>query len=202
MVGAGLLGALSGCPTLEGRAGTSTSGLAEPEVFEIIRAGNSRAVLDSLAAQYEAELQHARILRESIQELIAAEEGLSMRLEAEREAFEDLQTRLAEMGPNRDRTASELEAVVAEQLALTQQLDEAQKSGRRPAPPWRPCAARSRPSRLSWTSWHSGGSSPARTSSAPVRRRSRPSRTFREPRRSSPNDPCRTRSFSMSSARS
>lgn len=121
-----ILGSLpSGCLSLERRETSAPAAFTEPEVFEIIRAGNSRAVLDSLAAQYEEELQHARLLRDSIAELQAAEEGLSQRLAFEQKSFDQLKAQLTEMEPGRDEAVAQLTALHQEVADLGQQTETA-----------------------------------------------------------------------------
>ena len=115
------------CQSLQPRPVPGTGSLAEPEVFEIIRASNSKAAIDFLSDRYQEELEHAQLLEENIAQLIAAEEGLAMQLRQESAKVSDLRKELETL--NQDRTdvqrdlqkAKEAQATRTDELAAAQQ---------------------------------------------------------------------------------
>ncbi len=126
----------SSCADLPPEPDSQAGGLVEPEVFDVIRASNSKAAVEALRDRYEQEAQHARLLEARIGELIAAEEGLALehheRLQALQKikdqvrALADEQAALAraldEASRGRTDAGAKLEALKLENAALEQQL--------------------------------------------------------------------------------
>lgn len=88
--------------------------MVEPDVFDVIRASNSKAAVAALRDRYAQEVQHARLLEARIGELIAAEEGLSS----------EHHDRLQELQAIKDQVRT----LADEQLAISRALDEATRS--------------------------------------------------------------------------
>ena len=80
----------------------------EPDVFDVIRASNSREQVARLREQYFEEVEHARLLEARIGELIAAEEALSAE---QRQRLDSLQ-----------RIRDQVRALVEQNAALEKQL--------------------------------------------------------------------------------
>ena len=80
----------------------------EPDVFDVIRASNSREQVARLREQYREEVEHARLLEARIGELIAAEKALST----------EQRQRLAALQKLRDQ----VRALVEQNAALEKQL--------------------------------------------------------------------------------
>ena len=87
--------------------------LVEPDVFDVIRASNSKAAVDALRDRYEQEVQHARLLEARIGELIAAEEGLSVEHHERLQALQSIRDQVRKLAD--------------EQAALGRALEEAAK---------------------------------------------------------------------------
>jgi hypothetical protein len=108
-----LLGA-AGCFDLRPEPDPHSTGPIEPDVFDVIRAGNSKAAVEALRDRYEQELQHARLLEAKIGELIAAEEGFAV----------ERHDRLVKLQEVKDQ----VRALGDEQATLLRALDELSKS--------------------------------------------------------------------------
>ena len=106
-----LLAALAhaACTDLQPEPDVQSGELVEPDVFDVIRASNSREQVARLREQYREEVEHARLLEARIGELIAAEEALST----------EQRQRLASLQKLRDqvRTLVEQNAALEKQLA-------------------------------------------------------------------------------------
>jgi hypothetical protein len=101
-----VLGAACTSPAPENPPAPPTD--VEPDVFDVIRASNSREQVARLREQYREEVEHARLLEARIGELIAAEEALST----------EQRQRLASLQKIRDQ----VRAVVEQNAALEKQL--------------------------------------------------------------------------------
>jgi len=87
--------------------------LVEPDVFDVIRASNSKAAIQALRDRYDQEVQHARLLEARIGELIAAEEGLSVEHHERLQALQSIRDQVRKLAD--------------EQAALGRALEEAAK---------------------------------------------------------------------------
>ncbi len=104
-----LLAAVTGCLQLEPEPDPRAGGLVEPDVFDVIRASNSKAAVEQLRDRHQQEIEHARLLEARIGELIAAEEGLA---HEHRERLADLQ-----------RIKDQLKVLADEHAATTRALE-------------------------------------------------------------------------------
>ena len=116
-----LLAGLSatGCLQLDPRPTGSGPGLVEPEVFEVVRAANSRAAVEYLGQKHQDEMRQVRLLEEQIQQLVAAQAGLAAALEGHREDFDVAREGVAQLEAQVDLaevavTAAESRGVQAE----------------------------------------------------------------------------------------
>jgi|RhiMethySRZTD1v2_1073278.scaffolds.fasta_scaffold492899_2 chromosome segregation ATPase len=111
-----VLGALAlaaaACHELDRRA-DEQDGQVEPDVFDVIRASNSKAAVEALRDRYDQEVQHARLLEARIGELIAAEEGLSVEHHERLQALQSIRDQVRKLAD--------------EQAALGHSLEEAAK---------------------------------------------------------------------------
>ena len=106
--------ALAACSSPEDEPDPSSHELVEPDVFDVIRASNSRAAVEALRDRYEQEIQHARLLEARIGELIAAEEGLALEHHERLTALQSIKDQVRKLAD--------------EQAALARALDEATKA--------------------------------------------------------------------------
>lgn len=81
----------------------------EPDVFDVIRASNSKEQVARLREQYREEVEHARLLEARIGELIAAEEALSQEQHDRLDSLQKLRDQV--------RSAMEQNAALEKQLA-------------------------------------------------------------------------------------
>jgi hypothetical protein len=109
-----LLFVVAGCQWFGPGSGVHEEPLPEPDVFDVIRASNSKAAVEQLRVRHARELEHARLLEARIGELIAAEEGLAL----------EHQERLAALRGVEDQ----LRKLADEQAATTRALDEANRA--------------------------------------------------------------------------
>ena len=87
----------------------------EPDVFDVIRASNSREQLARLREQYREEKEHSRLLEARVGELRAAEEALS---QEQRQRLDSLQ-----------KVRDQVRALVEQNAALEKQLAAEQARG-------------------------------------------------------------------------
>ena len=90
----------------------------EPDVFDVIRASNSKEAVARLREQYHEEVEHARLLEARINEMIAAEEALSTE---QRERVASLQKIRDQLRSVADQNAA-LEKQLAAEIARNEEL--------------------------------------------------------------------------------
>ena len=100
------------CLGLERRENADAAGIAEPEVFDVIRASNSKAAMDHLRRRYHEESAQVALLENEIRSLIAAQAGLASSLASYQEDFEYAKRRSSEL--QEQTTAAEAELAAAE----------------------------------------------------------------------------------------
>jgi predicted RNase H-like nuclease (RuvC/YqgF family) len=80
--------ALAACTEPPKSPEAKDQGQVEPDVFDVIRASNSKQAVERLRDRYHEEVEHAKLLEARIGEAIAAEEALSSE---QRQRLESLQ---------------------------------------------------------------------------------------------------------------
>jgi chromosome segregation ATPase len=97
------------CLDLHREPDPKAGGLVEPEVFDVIRASNSKAAVEQLRDRYDQEVQHAKLLEARIGELIAAEEGLSMEHRERLQALQSIKEQVRQLADEQAATARALD---------------------------------------------------------------------------------------------
>lgn len=109
-------------------------GNVEPDVFDVIRASNSKQAVERLRDRYHEETEHAKLLQARIDELISAEEALAAE---QRQRLDSLQKIRDEVRALVDQNAA-LEKQLASELArrdeLKKKVEQAQQEDGAPAP--------------------------------------------------------------------
>ncbi|MSR47490.1 MAG: hypothetical protein EXS13_10595 [Planctomycetes bacterium] len=116
----------AGCVQLEPGGDVREEGLPEPDVFDVIRASNSKAAVDQLRDRHFRELEHARLLEARIGELIAAEEGLAAEHQERLRSLQQIQDQLRKLAEEQAVTARALEVARQSNAELEKALQEAQ----------------------------------------------------------------------------
>jgi predicted RNase H-like nuclease (RuvC/YqgF family) len=107
----------------------------EPDVFDVIRASNSKQAVERLRDRYHEEVEHAKLLEARIGEAIAAEEALSAE---QRQRLESLQKIRDEVRILVDQNATlekQLAAEIARRDELKKKIDQAQADAAAAAKP-------------------------------------------------------------------
>lgn len=112
----------AGCVELDPQAEARQGGLVEPEVFDVIRASNSKAAVEQLRERHARELEHARLLEEHINELIAAEEGLALEHRERLAALQQIKDQLRTLAEEQEATTRAIEAQKQQNAALEKAL--------------------------------------------------------------------------------
>jgi chromosome segregation ATPase len=126
LLSAAALACAAGCVELDPQADSRQEGLAEPEVFDVIRAANSKAAVEQLRDRHERELEHARALEARIGELMAAEEGLAAEHRERLAALQQIKDQLRKLAEEQEATARAIEAQKQENAALEKALADEQ----------------------------------------------------------------------------
>jgi len=105
---------ITACRQLEQEPAPRIEGQVEPDIFDVLRAGNSKAAVAALRDRYQQEVQHARLLEARIGELIAAEEGLAIEHHERLQALQAIKDQVRKLAD--------------EQAALMQAIDEASRT--------------------------------------------------------------------------
>ncbi|MBM4013688.1 MAG: hypothetical protein FJ293_01830 [Planctomycetes bacterium] len=116
----------SGCAWLTPGPGAHTE-LPEPDVFDVIRASNSKAAVEQLRIRHARELEHARLLESRIGELMAAEEGLALEHRERMAALREVEDRLRKLTEEQADTTRALDAANQVQVDLAAQLEAARQ---------------------------------------------------------------------------
>ena len=114
--------AVGGCRNLEQEPDAAAGELVEPDVFDVIRASNSKAAVEALRARYEQEVQHARLLEARIGELIAAEDGLALEHHERMQALQSIKDELRKLADEQTTTGRQLDELKTENAALEQAI--------------------------------------------------------------------------------
>lgn len=122
-----LLIGLSGCQGLEPGGTAREEGLPEPDVFDVIRASNSKAAVEQLRVRHARELEHARLLEARIGELIAAEEGLALEHQERLTALRAVEDQLRKLADEQATTGRALEEANRAQIDLAAKLEAARQ---------------------------------------------------------------------------
>ncbi len=101
--------------------------LPEPDVFDVIRASNSKAAVEQLRIRHARELEHARLLEARIGELIAAEDGLALEHRERLAALREVEDRLRKLADEQAATTLALESANQAQVDLAAKLDAARQ---------------------------------------------------------------------------
>jgi septal ring factor EnvC (AmiA/AmiB activator) len=114
------------CTTPRKDPDPAADGLVEPDVFDVIRASNSRAAVEQLRERYHEEQQHRQLLEQRIGESMAAEEALSTELRERQSAVQAIRDEVRAATAEQDALTKQLEAAKAQIAELKKQLDAAQ----------------------------------------------------------------------------
>ena len=119
---AGAVFCAANCVELDPQAESRSEGLPEPEVFDVIRASNSKAAVEQLRERHARELEHARLLEARIGELIAAEEGLAAEHRERLATLQQVKDQLRKLSEEQEATARAIEAQKQQNAELEQAL--------------------------------------------------------------------------------
>ena len=112
----------AGCVELDPQSESRSEGLPEPEVFDVIRASNSKAAVEQLRERHARELEHARLLEARIGELIAAEEGLAAEHRERLATLQQVKDSLRKLAEEQEATARAIEAQKQQNAELEKAL--------------------------------------------------------------------------------
>jgi chromosome segregation ATPase len=115
--------ALPSCVDLKREPDPQAGGLIEPDVFDVIRAGNSKAAVEALRDRYEQEVQHARLLEARIGELIAAEEGLALEHHERLQALQSIKDEVRKLADEQAALGRALEDAARGKAKTGEQLE-------------------------------------------------------------------------------
>ncbi len=99
----------------------------EPDVFDVLRASNSRAAVEYLRQRHEEELEHSRLLHEEINRLMAAEEGVAQELEEHRAALRTLRKEVTATEKQRAEVLVSFQSLQQSKAVLEQQSSTVRK---------------------------------------------------------------------------
>jgi chromosome segregation ATPase len=122
-----LVCAAAACRNLEREPEPDVGEMTEPDVFDVIRASNSKAAVEALRDRYEQEVQHARLLEARIGELIAAEEGLALEHHERMEALQAIKDQVRKLADEQAETGRALEEASKGNLSASARLDALQQ---------------------------------------------------------------------------
>jgi septal ring factor EnvC (AmiA/AmiB activator) len=110
------------------------SGNVEPDVFDVIRASNSKQAVERLRDRFHEETEHAKLLEARIDELRAAEEALAVEQRQRLDSLQKIKDELRAIVDQNGALEKQLAAELARRDDLKKKIDAAQQENVAPAP--------------------------------------------------------------------
>jgi predicted RNase H-like nuclease (RuvC/YqgF family) len=107
-------------------------GEVEPDVFDVIRASNSKQAVERLRDRYHEEVEHARLLEARIGEAIAAEEALSAEQRQRLESLQKIRDEVRSLVEQNSTLEKELAAEIARRDELKKKIEQVKQEGGSP----------------------------------------------------------------------
>lgn len=102
-------------------------GLVEPDVFDVIRASNSKEAIERLRDRYHEETEHAKLLQVRIDEAVAAEEGLAAEQRQRLDSLQKIRDEVRTLVDQNNALEKQLNAELARRDELKKKLEQAQQ---------------------------------------------------------------------------
>src|SRR5262245_23708085 len=119
--------ALAACTQPPREPEVQDSGSVEPDVFDVIRASNSKQAVERLRDRYHEETEHAKLLQARIDEAIAAEEALAFEQRQRLDSLQKIRDEVRKIVEQNAALEKQLAAELAKQNDLKKKLDQAQQ---------------------------------------------------------------------------
>jgi predicted RNase H-like nuclease (RuvC/YqgF family) len=137
------LAACSDPPRPDAKEQQKDDALVEPDVFDVIRASNSKQAIERLRDRYHEETEHAKLLQVRIDEAVAAEEGLAAEQRQRLDSLQKIRDEVRTLVEQNAALERQLNAELARRDELKKKVDQAQQenaaaakaAGKEEAPP-------------------------------------------------------------------